>query len=288
MSTSRLAGERLFSPCRLEARFRFLGVGVHVLSDSVRQMQYWASVYRAFAAHPVAVPDITVRTHGDSSAGTLVASVEYTGHSHPWDGKRELLPPWQAPHFDGWVHLQGSMVSRAGHGVMLLGKPGAGKTALTLAGVRAGALLVADGTVPLAVDDLLAHPFPRALRLRRHDLDALDIPLGHPALSPFRTRDGDVQWRADPHALFPDRTSRTATEVAAVVLAGPPSGDEPRLVPASPDEALAGLLGHLHVVPSEAPAALDALIRLSARTPAFVLSAGTPRSSVALLDRLLV
>ena len=272
----------------LEACFSFLGVDVHVVCDSLRQHQYWTSVYTAFCTYLPSRPHVTIRTRGDASAGSLTATISYDGRTVAWDGESQLLPPLDLPAFNRWLQLQGAMVSRAGHGVLVLGRHGFGKTRLALSGVARGALLLADGMVPLSLDDLLAHPFPRSLRIRRDELHDLDIPASHPALRPFRTRDGDIQWRADPRALFPTRFSRTASEVAAVVVLDRARQATPELRPLAPDEAIVALITHIHGRPSDRRAAIDALARLVDAAPAYSLTAGAPAATAELLDSLLL
>ena len=274
----------------VESYFRFLDVDIRVVSDSVRQMQYWEAIYSAFSIHPTEDPQVVIEAHGDGSAGSLTGVVTTRDGRFPWATRGQLLPPLDLPLFDRWVHLHGSIVSRGGHGVLVVGTPKTGKTAISLAGVARGALLVADGIVPVAVDDLLAHPFPRSLRLRREELDLLGLNRSHPALRAFRTQDAEVQWRADPRALLRTRSARTATEIAAIaVLPGPdaPPAPEPVLIPMPAYDALAVLIRHLRTPPARRRRAVDGLVRLASGVPSYVLHPGTPHATAAVLDGLL-
>lgn len=272
-----------------EAGFRFLGVDVHVFSSSVRQLQYWSAVFAAFRAAP-GPEAIRIRVAGPLGGPGPRPLIEANGQVREWNGSEELLPPLAVPPFNRWLYLSGAVVGRAGHAVLILAGPGTGQTSLVVATVARGASLLADGLVPLDPGDLLVHPFPKSLRLPRAALRLLDIEPSHPALSPFRTRAGEVQWRSEPRALLGPRAARVAADIAAVVLldASERRGD-PTLTRLDPQEAFVHLVRHLHQRPEDGPAAADALVRLAGRAPAYRLHAGSsPQASASVLDRLLL
>jgi hypothetical protein len=273
----------------VEAGFRFLGVDVHVFSQSVRQLQYWCAVFAAFrvAPRPEAIRIRVRRALGEPGPRPII---EAHGEVREWNGSEELLPPLGVPPFNRWLYLSGSVVGRAGHAVLILAGPETGKTSLVVAALARGAWLLADGLVPLDPADLLVHPFPKSLRLPRAALQLLAIEPSHPALSPFRTRAGEVQWRCEPRALLGRRAANVAADIAAVVLldASERRG-EPTLAPLAPQEAFVQLVRHLHQRPEGTAAATDALVRLARRAPAFELRAGSsPQATAAVLDRLLL
>jgi hypothetical protein len=184
--------------------------------------------------------------------------------------------------------LHGAAVGRAGHAVLLLGRPGTGKTLLALSLVARGANLLADGLLPLDEGDMLLAPFPEAIRLRREELDQLRIDPAHPALVPFRTPAGVIEWRADPSGLLGQRAARVAAGVAAVVFVEPAAfADEPRLEPIPPAQALQRLQHRFYGPPPDPERTQPALIRVCQQVPAFTLAAGFPDQSVRLLEGLL-
>ena len=64
------------------------------------------------------------------------------------------------------VHA-GSVVSPAGHAVVLPAEAGSGKTTLTVALVRAGFGFLSDEVAAIDPDTLLAHPYGRAINLKK-------------------------------------------------------------------------------------------------------------------------
>ena len=272
-----------------EAMFRFLGTGVRVVSANVGLLRHWAAMYGAFRVPPGPAA-VTVYVH-DQSDGPPVpgrVTIEAGGVRQIWSGDGEVFPPLGVSPLDRWIYLRGAAVGRAGQAVLLLAGPQTGKTVLALSVVARGAMLLADELLPLDPFDLLLAPFPKALRFRREALSLLSINLADPALTPYRTRSGAVEWRADPHALLGSRTGRAAAEVGAIVLLdGIAQTAEPRLDQVRPDQALPGLLGHLHQPPGSPDDAERALRRLCRQVPAYRLTAGPPPATARLLDQLL-
>ena len=276
----------------VQAMFEILDARVHVISASVGVLRRWSILYQAFRARP-GPADITVVVGSSSDtaqprsgeAAVIVGDVVV-----PWTGAEPLFPPLWAPPLDRWVHLRGTAVGRAGQAVLLLSpRPSVRATLLALAMVARGAWLLAEEVVPLDPADLLVAPFPKAFRLGREALDLLGIDPGHAALTPFRTRDGGIEWRANPAALLGARSARIAADVGAIVSLEPPdAGEEPRLEPLRPREALMRLAGQLRRVPDDFQTGMEALVRLCGRTPAYRFWPGSPRSGAQLLDQTLL
>jgi hypothetical protein len=274
----------------LEAMFRFFGTDVRVRSANVGLLQHWATVYGAFRVPP-GPAEITVRVTSAADGPPVPGQVvfEHGDDRRIWRGDGTVFPPLGMPPLDRWVHLRGAAVARAGRAVLLVGSPHCGKTLLAMAVVARGASLLSDGLLALDPHDLLLAPFPKTLRLRREVLAQLSIDPAHPALIPFRTQAGTVEWRADPRMLLGPRAARVAADVGAVVFLEPPDGPgDPHLEPVDPDQAFLRLLGHLHQRLSALVMAHGPLAMLSRRVPSFSLSLGSARHTARLLDQQLL
>jgi hypothetical protein len=274
----------------VRAVFEILGVRVEVVSASVGLLHYWSSVYGAFLAQP-GPTEIAVQVTSQRDDGPVPgeAFITVAGRTRPWEGYGELFPPLGAPPFHRYIYLHGAVVGRAGQAALLLSGPGRGKTMLTVATLARGAWLLSDGVVPIDPEDLLATPFPKTLRLRREALELLSIDLAHPALMPFRTRSGTIEWWARPDELLGWRSARVAADVGAIVTlerAGP--GAEPTLERLRPREALGQLLGQLYQPPADFLGCVDALVKLCRRAPAYRLAAAAPGPTAKLLDEALL
>jgi hypothetical protein len=277
-------------PFSVETMFRFLGVDVRVLSANVGLVQHWVAVYGAFRAPP-GPATITVRVHGPAEGPPVPGQVmiESDGHLRTWQGNEAVFPPLGTPPLDRWVYLHGAVVGRAGQAVLVVGGSGAGLTLLAMSIVAQGAWLLADGIVPLDPGDLLLAPFPKAIRLRRAALTLLGIDQAHPALTPFRTRDGAVEWRADPRALLGSRAARVPAGTGAIVFLNPtPRTGDPHLEPVRPEQALLRLLRHLHQPPADPGAAEQAFTKLCRQAPAYTLRAGQPAATARLVHEVLL
>ena len=274
----------------VETMFRFLGIDVRVLSANVGLVQHWAAVYGAFRAPP-GPPRITVRVHGPAEGPPVPGqiTIENGATLRTWRGNEAILPPLATPPLDRWVYLQGVVVGRAGQALLVAGGAGAGLTLLAMSVVAQGAWLLADGIVPLDPDDLLLAPFPKAIRLRRDALTLLAIDQAHPALTPFRTQQGAVEWRADPRALLGSRAARVPAGTGAIVFLDPaPRTGEPHLEPVGPQQALLRLLRRLYQPPVDQGATETALTKLCRQVPAYTLRAGQPAATARLLHEVLL
>jgi hypothetical protein len=274
----------------VETMFRFLGADVRVLSANVGLVQHWAAVYGAFRAPP-GPARITVRVHGPAEGPPVPGQVtiESDGNLRTWRGNEAIFPPLATPPLDRWVYLHGAAVGRAGQAVLVVGGPGAGLTLLAMSVVTQGAWLLADGIVPLDPADLLLAPFPKAIRLRREALTLLAIDQAHPALTPFRTQKGAVEWRSDPRALLGSRAARVAAGAGAIVfLNSAVRAGDPHLEPVRPEQALLRLLQHLHQPPADTGAAETALAKLCRQVPAYTLKAGQPGATARLIHDVLL
>ena len=273
----------------VEAMFRFLGTDTRVVSASVRVLQDWIARYGAFRILP-GPAEITVRVHraDDVAPAPGQVTIEWGGHRRTWQGADPVLPPLATPPLDRWTYLHGAAVGRAGHAVLLLGGPRAGKTLLALTAVARGANLLGDGLLPLDEGDMLLAPFLAAIRLRRGELDQLTIDPAHPSLVPLRTPAGVVEWRAEPFGLLGQRAGRVAAGVAAVVfLRSAGFVSEPRLEPLAPAQALHRLQQSLYWPAPDPQRTQAALIRVCRQVPSFTVSVGAPRQTARLLDGLL-
>jgi hypothetical protein len=232
-----------------------------------------------------------VRVHGPAEGPPVpgLVTIESDGELRTWRGNEAILPPLATPPLDRWVYLQGVVVGRAGQAVLVVGGPGAGLTLLAMSVVTQGAWLLADGIVPLDPADLLLAPFPKAIRLRREALTLLAIDQAHPALTPFRTREGTVEWRADPRALLGSRAARVPAGIGAIVfLNSTTRTGDPHLEPVGPEQALLRLLRHLHQPPIDPGATETSLTKLCRQVPAYTLRAGQPTATARLVHEMLL
>jgi hypothetical protein len=271
----------------VQAMFEILDARIRVISSSVNLVRQWSMLYAAFRVRPAAA-DITVAVgspddRDDPQPGE--AAVIVGDLVRPWTGEEPLFPPLWVPPLDGWLYLHGTAVGRAGEAVLLLSEQRPSRTLLSVAMLARGAWLLADEIIPLDPEDLLVAPFPKALVLDREALGLLGIDLAHPALAPFRTPAGKVEWRAEPQLLLGARASRVAADAGALVfLESAGANGRPRLVPLARREALGRLCAQLHRMPARFQAGMDALVRLCTRTPTYTLAPGSPESSARLLD----
>ena len=273
----------------LEAMFRFLGTDVRVSSTNVGILEHWATVYGAFRVPP-GPHDIMVRVHGDDDGPPVPGQVRFeSGRDRRiWSGVGTVFPPLSVAPLDRWVYVRGAGVARAGRAVLLVGRPRSGKTLLAMTAVARGASLLTDGILPIDPHDLLLAPFPKTLRLRREVLAQLSIEPAHPALTPFRSRSGTVEWRADPRLLLGARAGRVAADVGAVVFLDQSTRSHGAwLEPVDPDEALLRLLDALYQ-PASLPLAHETLNRLTRRIPTFALGAGSPSDAARVIDERLL
>jgi hypothetical protein len=271
----------------VQAMFEILDARIRVISSSVNLLRQWSMQYAAFRVRPAAA-DITVvvgsSEHSDDpqpgEGAVIVGDLV-----RPWTGDEPLFPPLWLPPLDGWLYLRGSAVGRAGEAVLLLSEQRPGRTLLSVAMLTRGAWLLADEIIPLDPQDLLVAPFPKALILDREALGLLGIDLAHPALMPFRTPAGEVEWRADPQLLLGAHAARVAADVGALVfLESIGTNGRPQLAPLTRREALGRLCAHLHRMPVRFQVGMDALVQLCRRTPTYTLAPGSPERSARLLD----
>jgi hypothetical protein len=271
----------------VQAMFEILDARIRVISSSVNLLRQWSMLYAAFRVRPAAA-DITVvvgssEDRDDPQPGE--AAVIVGDLVRPWTGDEPLFPPLWLPPLDGWLYLRGSAVGRAGEAVLLLSEQRPARTLLSVAMLARGAWLLADEIIPLDPQDLLAAPFPKALILDREALGLLGIDLAHPALMPFRTPTGEVEWRADPQLLLGAHASRVAADAGALVfLESAGTNGRPRLMPLARREALGRLCAQLHRMPAGFQASMETLVRLCNRTPAYTLAPGSAEASARLLD----
>jgi hypothetical protein len=271
----------------VQAMFEILDARIRVISSSVNLLREWSMLYAAFRVRPAAA-DITVAVGSPNDSDHPrpgEAAVIVGDLVRPWTGEEPLFPPLWVPPLDGWLCLRGTAVGRAGEAVLLLSEQRPGRTLLSVAMLARGAWLLADEIVPLDLEDLLVAPFPKALLLDREALGLLGIDLAHPALVPFRTAAGEVEWRAEPQLLLGAHASRVAADAGALVfLESAGTSGRPRLMPLARREALGRLCAQLHRVPARFQAGMDALVRLCTRTPTYTLAPGSPEASARLLD----
>lgn len=198
------------------------------------------------------------------------------GHAvAPWERCRPFLPilhwwltdgPWQ------FVHAGG--VARAGGGILLAGKGGAGKSTTALACMRAGWRFAGDDFVPIA-----AAPEPRVEALYGSARLRPDMAAHFPELAGLRIAPGAIAGEDKHDYLLTSTASMSAFSgfpVRAIVLPRVTGARETSIRPVSRAEALRALApSTLGVLKGDTSRAFDKIARFAAAVPCFRLELGT-------------
>lgn len=195
-----------------------------------------------------------------------------------------------------FIHAGG--VSVGGHGVLLIGQSGRGKSTTSVAVASRGHALLGDETVGVRPETRELFAFRRTVKLR---------PGVRPERVVERLEEVDYGLRLDaqglecawvrPSDLFPGSSAPTSVPIDAVfflhAFADQPSAE--RFVPKLADiEELHALTGSLSAIVSWPSTAAHRLIRfvrlidLFERTPCYFLTLGTPDETAALIERILL
>jgi hypothetical protein len=269
--------------------FDFLGTTVRAVATNIEQLQLWCAVYSEFRI-PARPADITVNVHEPRHMDRpRAATIEVGGRTRMWNGREPLFPPLREPGLNRYLYVQAFATGRHGHAVLVLGADASLRTALSMACTVRGAGFFGCDIVPVDLDDLLAMPWPKALALDAEALDVLQIGGSHPWLMPFRTRGGELLYRATPSSVLGRRTCRVATDIAAILIMNDETRKAaPQLSAMREADAFEWLLRHLAVRPRQAELVTDSLVRLCQRVPVYALTLGTLDDTAALIDQMLV
>lgn len=188
---------------------------------------------------------------------------------------RQIFHWWLAER--GLLLLHGAAVGRAGGGVLLVGRGGSGKSTCALSTLGSDLLYAGD-------DYVAVRPEPDPVVLSLYCSGKLEP--GHAKLLPHLPPpsfdgDGSVDEKAVFYVSerFPERMGRSFPLRA--VIAPRVRGDAPRIVPATPGEALAALAPStlLQMRPAR-PEALTKMAGLLRSLPAYVLEVGGPVEAI--------
>jgi hypothetical protein len=193
-----------------------------------------------------------------------------------------------AARVQGLVALHGACVGRAGRGVLLLGPSGAGKSTVTLQCLVEGLRMLAEDSVFVVPDTLVATGVSNFLHVRA---DSLRWIAQHPSAAQIRKspvirrRSGVRKYEIDlRRGAFPV-TKRPLKIGAIVFLSAQPSAGRPVLRRLPPAEALPLLVREQAYAANQPPWTLFA--RSVTRVPFFELRRGQhPSESVAVLREL--
>jgi hypothetical protein len=219
-------------------------------------------------------PDAHGRTHLRDGAEVVAADVE-----------EDLAVAWllwylnrlaaTTPHR---VTIHAGAVAGPHGAVVLPGAPGAGKSTMTAALVRAGCGYLSDELAALDLEGRLVHPFPRPLALHPATVARVGAGGVPPAGAVARPgRDGGVL--APPRAF--GATLAGPTPPAAIVMPRIVSGAPGRPRPLAPPTVLLGLLAHAPNLALLGTPAFVALATLAARCPGAGLEFDDPAPAAA-------
>jgi hypothetical protein len=269
-----------------------LGVGVAVTVDADHLARPLAWALADLTVAPAECPQIAHRVH--------LAGPDATGRYTLTDGTEtvasgvdeELAAPWLlwflnrvaavTPHR---VTIHAGAVAGPHGAVLLPGPPGAGKSTMTAALVRAGCGYLSDELAALDLTGRCVHPFPRPLALHPTTVALLDAGPGPPTrptgggvadvTAPVVTRAGrEGGVLAPSHSL--GATLAGPTPPAAIVMPRIVAGAPGRPRPLGPPAALLGLLAHAPNLALLGARAFGVLAELAARCPAYGLEFDAP------------
>lgn len=177
-------------------------------------------------------------------------------------------------------HLHGAALAPpAGReALLLIGPSGSGKTTLTLALMLAGLAPYGDDVILIEPATLAVRSVPRAFHIEPGTRELL-APLGPP-----------VDWRFDAGPLgyfLPPRWATDPRPIRCVLFPEVRPGAAPRLVPLTPAEAAAALLGQTASLVRTPRVALPTVARLTRQAACYRLVAGDLAASVDVVQRLL-
>ena len=190
-----------------------------------------------------------VRCAYDIEAGSLIVSDLAKSRSYTWFADMATIPPWvkagplQIPlswlcNLHGMQIVHGGAVAIDGRAALLVGNSGAGKSTTALACALAGFEYLGDDYCAIEPTAGMVHLTYRTAKLSRHSL-ALLPSLEHRVDNLDRTAMEKGVIFLNPH----DVKLRPSAELAAILLPRVcEDGGPPRLLPASREEAIKGVL----------------------------------------------
>ncbi|MBI2704886.1 MAG: PqqD family peptide modification chaperone [Actinobacteria bacterium] len=182
------------------------------------------------------------------------------------------------------LHLHAGLVSNDRDTVLIVGPSGSGKSTLVAALALAGWTYHADEMVAIDLASISADGYPRPLTLKRSGFGLFgDLP----TLVTARSESSREQAHVPPSEVG-GRAGAGAGLPTAIINVGHTAGP-PSIEPLPAIDALLGMVGEALDLERAGQAAMDALIELAARVPAFALRSGqvalTIDALTATLDR---
>lgn len=195
-----------------------------------------------------------------------------------------------APRVLNLVPLHGACIGKNGLGVLLLGPSGAGKSTLTLQGLLHGMDLLAEDSVFVHPENLLATGVPNFLHVKHDTLRFVDDPVAREWIerSPvIRRRSGVAKYEADLRER-PGFSAQAPLRLAAAVFVSSEPADGPDdLLKPVPWEFVPSMLSADQPY-AAGHAGWDRFVQRINRTGVYALRRGPhPRDAIQALDRLL-
>lgn len=195
-----------------------------------------------------------------------------------------------APRVLNLVPLHGACIGRSGLGVLLLGSSGAGKSTLTLQGLLDGMDLLAEDSVFVHPENLLATGVPNFLHVKHDTLRFVDDAAARDWIerSPvIRRRSGVAKYEADLRER-PGFSARAPLRLAAAVFVSSEPADGPDgLLEPVPWEFVPPMLSADQPY-AAGHAGWDRFVQRITRTGVYQLRRGShPRDAIRALDRLI-
>lgn len=175
-------------------------------------------------------------------------------------------------------HVHGAVVERDGHGVLLLGATGSGKSTLTAELLRRGWRYLTDEMTAVEPDARVLRPYPRPLSLKRGSWDlfpelAIDSPTAHRRMDRMEI----------PIERLGARTYERPIPAALIVLVDW-SGGEPTAADVTAAECLDALVAAAFDLERAGTTGIEAFADLAATTPAIRLESGDLEATAAIVE----
>lgn len=183
----------------------------------------------------------------------------------------------------GRLHLHAAGLSRRGHGVVLAGTSGTGKSTLTAALVRNGFTYMSDESVAIEPSAEQIHGFPKPITLRRGG--AALVGDDAESVVSFGVERPD-RFQLPASAIGGEVARSVAPSILLFLSRTTPTPEDATLDEISSAEAVVELLGHTQDFDRFGPQALATLAELSTRSSCHRLRIGSLESTVAAIRQL--
>jgi len=247
-----------------EDRYRMLGLDFALATDSGEVRDFFRAAYRRFQVRDARPAALSLEAVMDSARGGPYVSVAGRRFdlSGPMPGNRAFLYLLNAlmDSVGDCFLIHGASLRVGGRGLILAGRPGAGKSTLALEMARRGATLLSDDVAALSRAGGRIRPFPRAIGIRR---DGSATSGFEPAKAgPGACHALPHKWLVDPEALGIEVAGPDAPDcpLDAVVLLedhDPPTRRDMEIALADHEEAVLETLRSIEGVSQVRPVQAD-------------------------------